>query len=371
MKNILVFTYGDSNNPSTWSNVPYLLTTTFEKKGYNVIRVDMSPKKNIIYYIHTLFFKIIKPSTTYYYVRSKSNRKKVEKIIKEAVEKYDDIVDLYISISYDFSPSKFTNKKVLLISDWPIEYALENRYNRKPDWLEINDVNRHKIVIESATYRVSLFQDVANYMNNRFNCKTEYLGAHINSFKDIDGFENLDNRNKITFIGKKSYYSSAKNLIFAFEKLDNKIVKEKRLELHIIGMNKKDFPGINSKNIYFHGYLDKGNENECNEYYKILSETLVIVNTSEKWAGISSILESMYYYRPIITSKFDEFVKTFGNDIDFGYYCSNNEQEIEECLYKIIKMNKKDYKKMAFSSHNSVKDYSYDSFVDKIINLVK
>ena len=35
MKNIIVFTYGDANNPSTWSNVPYLFTTTLEKKTKN------------------------------------------------------------------------------------------------------------------------------------------------------------------------------------------------------------------------------------------------------------------------------------------------------------------------------------------------
>lgn len=371
MKNILFFTYGDSNNPNTWSNVPYLLTNAFEKKGYNVIRVDMSTKRTLFSLGYTLLMKILKPSTTYYYVRSKMNRYFVEKKIKKAVKEYDDIVDLYISISYDFSPSKFTNKKVLLISDWPIEYALENRYNRGPDWLEKNDVKRHKEVIESADYRISLFQDVANYMNNRFNKKTEYLGALINSFKDIKGFDKIENRNKITFIGKKSYYNSAKNLIKAFKNLDEKLIKSKNLELHIIGMEKRDFPMVNNENIYFHGYLSKGNKNECDEYYNILKDTLVVINTSEKWAGMSSILESMYYYRPIIISDFDEFVKTFGKNIDFGYYCSNNDSDIKECLEKIISMKKSDYKKMSCCAHELVKDYSYDSYVDKMINLVK
>ena len=74
MKNILFFTYGDSNNPNTWSNVPYLLTNAFEKKGYNVIRVDMSTKRTLFSLGYTLLMKILKPSTTYYYVRSKMNR---------------------------------------------------------------------------------------------------------------------------------------------------------------------------------------------------------------------------------------------------------------------------------------------------------
>ena len=43
MKNILFFTYGDSNDPNTWSNVPYLLTNTFEKKGSDIrIKTEIS-----------------------------------------------------------------------------------------------------------------------------------------------------------------------------------------------------------------------------------------------------------------------------------------------------------------------------------------
>ena len=41
-KSIYIFTEGDSNELATWSNVPYFLSTTLEKKGYNVIRVDFS-----------------------------------------------------------------------------------------------------------------------------------------------------------------------------------------------------------------------------------------------------------------------------------------------------------------------------------------
>ena len=63
MKTILVFTYGDANNPSTWSNVPYLFTNALEKKGINVIKIDISTKQNIFMYLYSLICKIIKPKT--------------------------------------------------------------------------------------------------------------------------------------------------------------------------------------------------------------------------------------------------------------------------------------------------------------------
>ncbi len=370
MKNILVFTYGDASNPATWSNVPFLLTNALEKKGYNVIRYDMSTKQNPFTLLFSLCCKIIKPKTTFYFVRSNWNRKIVEKKIKKAVLQYDNSVDLYISISYDFSPSKYTNKKVLLLSDWPIEYALERRYHRSPDFLEQQDIKRHKDIIESATYRVSLFQDVANYMNQRFRKKTVYLGGLINSFYPIDGFEEIDHRNNITFIGKKSYYKSALMLIKAFQSLDQNLIQKKHLELHIIGMTQNDFKSLKGENIYFHGYLDKGKQKERDLYYHILKETIVIVNTNDKWAGMSSIIESMYYYRPIITSKYEEFIETFGENIPFGFYSDNNEEDVKISLEKVLTLPKPQYQELSEQAHKAVKDFTYDFYVDQLINLV-
>lgn len=368
MKNIVVFTSGDSSNPSTWSNVPFLLTKSLEKKGYNIIRIDISTKNNIFTLAYTLFFKILKPKTTYYFVRSKINRKIVERKIKKAVNKYDDVTDFYISISYDFSPSKYTKKDVVLFHDWPIEYVISERFNRKPDFFEKIDIKRHKKVIESATYVISLFQDVANWMNKNFDKKVYYLGKYINGFYDIDGFDNFNERNKILFIGKRDYISSAKKVIKAFEK--SELCKKNNIELHIIGMSTKDIKSSN-KNIFFHGYLNKGIEEEKKLYYSLLKDSIVVINTSEKWGGLSSIFECMYYYKPIITSRYDEFVKTFGNNIEFGYYCNNDENEICEKIDKILSVSSDKYEEMCRESHDLVKGYTWDVYTTKLIDLIK
>lgn len=369
MKSIVVFVYGDANNPSTWSNVPYLFTTALEKKGYKVIRQDISTKQNIFTLFYSLVCKIIRPSTTFYFYRSKINRKIVEKKIKRTVEKYDNCVELYISMSFDFSPSEYTKKDVVLLSDWPIEYALERRYGRLPDFLEKRDIQRHKKVIENATYVISLFQDAAEYINQNFNNKAVYLGGLINGLCDVKGFEQTENRNYITFIGKKAYYQSAKQVVEAFEKLSPELVSDKGLELHIIGMNKGDFKNGNNPNVFFHGYLSKGKKDEYEEYYDIMRRSMVLINTNKKWAGMSSILEAMYYYRPIITSKYEEFVKTFGENINFGFYCENDSDEIKKCIEKISASGEDEYKALSVNAHTAVKDFTYASFVEKIEKL--
>lgn len=366
MKTILVFTYGDADDLSTWSNVPFLFVKALERKGIKVIKVNIMTKQNIFMYLYTILCKIVKPKTTYYFVKSRWNLNLVEKKMKEAVTKYDNIVDAYISISFDFSPKRYTNKKVLLLSDWPISYAIAKRFQRNPDFLEKKDIEIHRKIIEQASYRISLFQDVAEYMNHNYDCYTHYISPLINSFYPINDFDIIDNRNKITFIGKKSYYKSALALIKAFQKLN-----KEDIELHIIGMTQNDFNFLNDiKNIYFHGYLNKGKEEEKEQYYKILKETIVIVNTNDKWAGMSSILESLYYYRPVITSPYEEFVKTFGKTISFGYYAQNNEHDIYLKLKKILNLSRDEYKKMSIEAHNSVKDFTYDEYTNKVLDYI-
>ena len=86
---------------------------------------------------------------------------------------------------------------------------------------------------------------------------------------------------------------------------------------------------------------------------------------------MSSLLEVMYYYRPIITSKYEEFIKTFGESINFGYYSKNNSNEIKNILEKIINMPNQEYQKLAINAHESVKEFTYDSYIDKIMKLTK
>ena len=60
MKEIIIFSCGDSNDISTWSNVPYLFTKTLEGKGYKLNRVDISPNKIINRVFNTTAYIIFK-----------------------------------------------------------------------------------------------------------------------------------------------------------------------------------------------------------------------------------------------------------------------------------------------------------------------
>lgn len=116
--------------------------------------------------------------------------------------------------------------------------------------------------------------------------------------------------------------------------------------------------------------MNKGDKEQYETYYNVIKKSLMLVNTNKKWAGMSSILEVMYYYRPIITSRYDEFIKTFGNDIGFGLYSENNRDEIKTNIETILNLNDEEYNTMSMNANSAVKDFTYDSFVGKIEKMI-
>mgnify|MGYP007100191735 CR=1 FL=1 len=86
---VIVFSLGDSTKISTWSNVPYFFTTTLEKQGIKVNRVNLQESK----YLKLLYFfwfgwmiKFFFKKSAYTYYRSTLNNWDTKRKIKKAVQ---------------------------------------------------------------------------------------------------------------------------------------------------------------------------------------------------------------------------------------------------------------------------------------------
>jgi len=361
---IMVITEGDANKASTWSNVPYFLTKTLEEKQYKVYKVDISINK-IIPAIFSKFIKLFLRNTSYSSNRTRLYTKLAEQKMKRAINKYPD-VDFIIVTNFSYSPYKYTNKPIILFSDWTYEYYIKYFQNRLPDYFEKKEIKRQNTQIENSTCIITLFPQVCEYMKRYYNNNNiYYLGNVVNTIEKIDSkiINEKEKSNKVLFIGNKKYIMAAKELIEAVRMINNK-----NIELHIIGLKNEEL-NCYDKNIYCYGYLNKSIQKEKELYNNLLENAKVCVNTSEKWAGFSSIVECMYYYTPIITTPYIEFIQTFGENIEFGYYCKENKAEIiKEKIEEIFKQ--ESYKEMCIKAHESVKDFSWDNYVEKMIKKV-
>ena len=408
MRDILFFTNGDANNANLWSNVPYCFSHALENKGDIVHRVDYSiPSPFVKFY--DLVLRRILDSLTFWKLRfpyvnsTKLFKYFAERKIKRAILQYPQ-ADLCLFMGYRFY-NKWNNVPSLLFSDWTTEMDILKK--RKPNYLEKRIIRQEAEAINNAEYVVSLFPVCCEEMKKKYpKANIHFLGGNVindlsglrlrethhnppclgrenqttkeqgnqqisSSSKDIYVDTLLETKAKskrLLFIGRKTtYLEAAKKLIEAY-----KLLKEeeayKDYELDIVGCAASDFGSL-PEGVTCYGFLNKSEEKDRKTYYDLLLNAKVLVNANPKWGAFSSTVEAMYYYTPVIVSPYQDFVKNFGEKIDFGVYNQNfTAKSIATDIKSII--NSDNYIEMCNFAHEKVKSYTWENYVKQLCCLV-
>jgi len=366
VKEVIVFSVGDSTKISTWSNVPYFFTTTLEKQGIKVNRVNLQESKNLkllYFFCFGWMVKFFFKKSAYTYYRSTLNNWDTKRKIKKAVNEFTN-ADLHVFLTFSFSSKPYTNKPVLLFGDWTYDHQLNYFAARKPYGFEQRSVNRENTCIENADAVVVLFPKVAVYMQQKYSNKNiHYLGNVINSNADELSADVSNRTNSVVFIGAIKYLEGLQALIKAIEKLN---ASGTQIDLQVIGISASEVVEQHAY-VQYHGYLDKGNIVQRKLYYEILNRAKVFVNTNEKWASFSASIEAMYHYVPVIVTPYPEFVETFGSQINFGKYCGAND-DLSALISEII--TNPNYPKLCTNSHDAVSDFTWDNYIGKMLSVI-
>lgn len=367
-----MFTHGDSKNPSTWSNIPYLLSSSLEEEGVEIVRVDISEHPTLKFYyekyIGTLF-RFFKKDYQINFRWSWFNRVITYKRIRKSVLQYQDI-DYCFFFAYEYY-NKFSNVKSILFNDWTFEQFIKERFEREPYWLERVFISYQDEAIKHAEFVFSLFKKKALEMSidhdKQIFCYKNNVVNDLNqrAFSRKDLLKMKENSKSILFIGKIFYKEGAEALIDAYKILQK---EDPSLQLDIIGFTSEQY-GEKIDGVNFHGYLKKDNEEDNILYYDLLANAKCLINPSKKWAAYSSCIEAMFYYTPVIVTKYDEFVADFGEDIRFGSYLTSEKPEEIIKQYKALTKSH-DYLQKCIDAHDHVKDYTWRAYADFFIQTV-
>jgi glycosyltransferase involved in cell wall biosynthesis len=373
IKEITVFTLGDANELKAWSNVPYFFTKSLEQKGIRVNRVNIEENPylfKIYKYSIFAFLKLLKRNSDHNYFRAGLNNFLTNKKIQKAIRTFPNS-DAFLFLTYSFSAKTFSRKKTILFSDWSYLYFIKHFLGREPLWFEKNALRREKKNIETADQVMGLFP-----RSNEFNTKNYdtshcvYLGNVINSDRWPDKHEVIKLKQKsqsLLFIGNAKYIQGAKDLVTAFKLVHSNY---NEMELHIIGLDENEL-GLKQENLFCHGYLDKGNPAENELYYKLLSKARMIINTNEAWGAFSAMTEAMFYYTPVITSPYAEFTKTYGKEIDFGYYVnSSSAGQLSTKIEELLLLSEPKMFAFMQNAHEKVKDFTWDNYTMRFLDLL-
>jgi len=415
MKDILLFSYGDSNNANVWSNVPFCFSHALEDKGIIVHRVDYSMNPSIAKFYNLVIRRIL-DSLTFrrlrfpYFENTRLVKLLAERKIRKAILAYP-LADLCLFMGYGFY-NKWNNVPSMLFSDWTTEMDILKK--RKTNFLEKRIIHQEEEAINNAEYVVSLFPVCCEEMKKKYpKANIHFLGGNVindlsglrlkskdqcvmskdntgnNKNKQItsdslhltpytlhssneiiveDLIETKAKSKKLLFIGRKTtYLEAAKKLIEAY-----KLLKQeegyKDLSLDIVGCAASDFDSL-PEGVTCYGFLNKSDERDRKIYYDLLLGAKVLVNANPKWGAFSSTVEAMYYYTPVIVSPYQDFVKCFGEKIDFGVY---NQDFTAESLSNDIKsvINSDNYAEMCNFAHEKVKSYTWENYVKQLCCLV-
>lgn len=368
IKEITIFSNGDSDKISTWSNVPFFFTQTLISKNIKVNRIDLSPSPVLLKIYNKTIYRLIRKifkNTTYDYFRSYIHFLDIRRRIKLAISKYPN-ADVNIFLTFSFASINLSSSPSVLFGDWTYDHYFKYFEKRQPDFLERSSIKREDTMIEGVTLVFPLFPSVAEYMKNHYKNKNiHYLGNVINSIYEPSEEVILEKKSKshaLLFIGNKKYHEGAVVLISAFKLLK---IEFPDLTLNIIGMIDSDFTELPA-DVQCYGYLDKAKESDRLLYYSLLENAKICINTTPKWGAFSASLEAMYFYIPIIVAPYTEFITTFGKDISFGTYCEDNEPDkLKYLIRKILVC--QTYKELCLNAHNSVKEFTWGSYIDKIL----
>ena len=408
MKEVIFLTNGDSNNANIWSNVPYCFSHVLEDKGIIVHRVDFSMNSSFVKFYDLILRRMLDSLTLrklrFPYLRTTRLFKYfAERRITKAILQQPQ-ADLCIFMGYGFY-NKWNNIPSLLFSDWTTE--MDIRKKRKPNFLEKRIIRQEEEAITHAEYVVSLFPVCCEEMKKKYpKANIHFLGGNVindlsglrlrethpnppclgrenqttkeqgnqqisSSSKDIyvdTLLETKKKSKKLLFIGRKTtYLEAAKKLIEAY-----KLLKEeeayKDYSLDIVGCASTDFDSL-PEGVTCYGFLNKSEERDRKIYYDLLLGAKVLVNANPKWGAFSSTVEAMYYYTPVIVSPYQDFVKNFGEKINFGVY--NQDFTAESLANDIISMINSDiFTEMCNFAHEKVKSYTWENYVKQLCCLV-
>lgn len=365
---INVFTLGDSRKLSTWSNVPYFLTTTLERKGYRVNRIDIGPDRWL-----QLGYDLVWRSwcglagkrSKHDYFRSRLNGRITRWRIDRALRRHTDGHQVFITFSFGAHRQQ---RPYVLFCDMTFERSIRYFEGRPADPLEARTVAEEQRNLEAADLVISLFPEQARELEDALGDKVRYYGNVVNmepTRPDTDQLLRIKmGSRRIVFIGGDKYLPGLERLLDGVGTLQRRTGQ--LLHLDVIGIRREAVRNAPPQ-VVFHGYLDKAVAEQRERYYRILENACAFVNPMPKWGAFSASCEAMYLHTPVVLFPYDEFIGTFGTEPTMCEFLQDGSgDDIADALQRLLSDQVR-WRRKALAAHEAVRTFTWDAYVDRLV----
>lgn len=368
----LILGIGHPGKVKTWSNVPYFFGKHLKRLGHNVHHADIGPNWLIQAPFDVLAraFNKLGPQGEIQYFRSSWNKGAAERKIKKALAEHPNAIPIFMT--YTFGAAGL-GRPYVVFSDRTFEQHIHYFLDRAPNKVEAKYVANERDNLNAASMIISLFPKMADSLTKEFGQKVKYFGNVVNLPNtgplSTSELENKWRNKRLLFIGKRHYKKGLVRLIDALAILNS--AASTPFELDVIGLNKRDLPGMDLEHVRFHGYLNKAVRADLTLYIELLQRAFLYVNPNPRWAAFSSSCEAMYLNTPLVIHPYPEFEQTFGDEEKAWWFLHDDGHGCLADLILRISSDREEWMERAQAARPSVAQFSWSAYASKVVNEIK
>jgi glycosyltransferase involved in cell wall biosynthesis len=375
IRRVILCADGDSQDIDLWSNIPFLLGQELERRGIELVRVNLAQPlwiKRLWRYTLGPRHRLCHWSTSVDFYRSATNHWLTTRRLNQAIRRHGDSGSLLINLSISSAPTD-TSIPVVLLSDWSYHHYITDRLGRPPDGSEGATIARDTAAMLRASLVVLLFPESAARLQRQIPAaRFRFLGHVINDHPlaappPLEPPAAIPHRPwRLLFIGRPRYWEGLQLLLRALTLLP----KDVPVRLDAIGMTASDGDPMprGSHQVVFHGYLSKANAEQRQLYYSLLNDADLIVNASATWGGFSATVEAMHHRTAVLTPPYVEFQSLFGKRLPFGsYLCELSADAVAKSIASLLH-EPATLAARQQAAHRVVQGMTWMAFVDRLLN---
>ncbi|KMM17580.1 glycosyltransferase [Synechococcus sp. GFB01] len=365
---------GDSRDINLWSNIPFLLGAELERRGIELIRVNLQAPwliRRLWRYSLGPRHKLRHWHTSIDFYRSRTNHWLTTRRLDRAVRRHGGPGTLLINLSISCAPSKSTIP-VVLLSDWSYHHYINERLGREPDRAERGTIARETAAMARASLVVVLFPESAARLQRQIPAgRFRFLGHVINDHPLAPPppaqppAATLHRPWRLLFVGRPRYLEGLELLLQAVALLPADLP----VQLDAIGIGAPDLasPPALQLPVHLHGYLSKADPAQRHTYYSLLNQADLVITASSGWGGFSATVEAMHRRTAVLTAPYAEFQALFGTTIPFGAYLP---ELTPAALAVAITTQLREPDRLAQqqqAAHTAVLEFTWEVFVDRLL----
>lgn len=305
---INLFSFGDSADISTWSNLPYFFSKALLARGVRLNRIDLYPTKNQVYRKYRAFIGRCAGMASRLGInlnvepyRDPVSIALINRKIKREIRRHPH-ADANAFLTFSFSSYRWSRTPAVHYCDENYAHYLKDT-GRLANWKDRYLIARENNILANAFWIFTTGQECAEFIRRQHPSKrVQRLPSGIN-LDDIitnraDQILAEKRRNKsILFIGMGKWKRGIDLLIEAFTRFNHQ--NGETYTLHIVGTPvetaKEAGPNIRS-----YGYLNKHNPRQFATYLHLLKTARLFVMPMREGPLPGVIKEAGFMFTPVI-----------------------------------------------------------------------